>query len=594
MFWRGKTFLFKRWMAFQDRFGLYGYIDWIRDNEPQPQELEEQARCALDFSYRPLVSCLLVLNNGHDFEEISHTLNSFFAQTYDNWEICCFVPNYVIDERLQQAVHNDARLCLLENTSKEDFFVNGITVDSFHAIFHESKCIRGEFFCVLQAGDIVAPTMLFRIVEQLNRAPDVDLIYCDEDRITQADHTRYSPWFKPDWSPELLCSVNYLAGALVRKTHFQNICAISESNAAFKALIMRCAEETRHIIHLPEIMVHFLDHPEIRENHNKVNFHYAYIKDYFRRMGIPELKIQTTPQGNPHLIWQSPQPLVSIIIPTKDHLRDLQRALSSIRELTSYTHYELVLVDNDSRDAATLQYYEQLKHESDVHILPFAGLFNFSEAINLGASQANGEVYVFLNNDVQVINADWLTELVRWALLPGVGIVGAKLLYPNGTIQHAGLVLGMEGHANHIFAHYPEGSQGMFGSVEWYRNYSAVTGACMAMRRSVYDDIGGFDASYQLAFSDIEICRQTIRRGYRVVFNPFARLIHHEGQTRADYIPPQDIATGYHRLRGVISQGDPFYNPNLSYAVCYPTFRRKNEEAVEERLIRIVSMRTNS
>ena len=178
---------------------------------------------------------------------------------------------------------------------------------------------------------------------------------------------------------------------------------------------------------------------------------------------------------------------------------------------------------------------------------------------------------------------------MRWAEQPNIGIVGAKLLFPDGAIQHAGIVVGMEGHGSHVYAKAREGYQGPFGSVDWYRNCSAVTAACMMMRREVFNNIGGFDEHYELVFSDIEICQRAIKDGYRILYTPFARLIHHEGLTRHQHIPSHDIRVGYEHLKKIIEQGDPFYNPNLSYSIRMPTLKRPDEESPIERLNNILS-----
>jgi O-antigen biosynthesis protein len=588
MIWRCKSFLFKRWIAFQDRFGLYSYADWIRDNELTDNKLKVQARRSLEFENRPLLSCLLMKANASD-AEFERTITSLLAQTYDRWEAFCFIPPGEIDGRTRPIIDNDPRLRLLDGRSEEDFFINGdaISADKLQHILSEGDNIRGEFVCFLAPGDTIAPTLFYRVIEQLNQNPDIDLFYTDEDHAASGSHERHSPFFKPDWSAELLCSIDYLKFSIVRLSHLRRVCAVSEAKTLYDEFILHCADEARHISHLAEVTIHFGDRPEIGDLDTRNSRHGAVIKKYLERKGLSGVQVESTSSGVPHITWKISHPLVSIIIPTKDCLPYFQRAVESIRQLTAYEHYELVIVDNDSCNTATLEYYEQLKQGPNVQIVRYPGRFNFSEALNKGVSQAHGELFIFLNNDVQIIDPAWLTELAQWALLPKVGIVGAKLLYPDGAIQHAGLVLGMQGHANHIFSHFPEGANGLFGSVEWYRNYSAVTGACMAMRRNVFDELGGFNTDYQLAFSDIEMCLEAIRRGYRVVYNPFARLIHHEGRSRSRSIPTGDIETGYSRFHDLISKGDPFYNPNLSTAVRYPTFRRKNEESPKERLDQI-------
>lgn len=589
-----KTFLYKRWISFQDRFGLYDYSDWIRENEPGFEALEIQKRQSYEFLHRPLVSAMLVFGND-DFNNINHTLTSLLAQTYDNWEACCFLPLGGIDACLRRIAQDDQRIHLFEGNFEDDFFMagNAITANTIKKVVEGNDYLKGEFLLVIKPGDTISPSLLFRMVEKLNQTSDIDIFYTDEDHLTQDTRTRHSPFFKPSWSPELLYAVNYLKFAIIRKTQILDVMARYDPGIQFEDLVLRCTVETTNICHLAEVMIHFLDDQNSTNITGDLNRHVGFIKARFEKMGITGVQVTSLEHGALHITWQIPQPLVSIIIPTKDHINDLQCAIETIRKITKYDHYELVIVDNESNDPAILKYYEQLGQSPDVRIVNYPGKFNFSAALNLGASQAGGDVFLFLNNDIQIIDGDWLIELVRWALLPEVGIVGAKLLYPNGKIQHAGIVVGMEGHANHIFANFLEGTNGIFGSVEWYRNYSALTGACMAMRRQIFEEVGGFNSEYQIAFSDVDICQQVIKQGYRVMYNPFARLIHHEGRTRSRTIPLNDIKIGYFRLQEAISSGDPNYNPNLSYAIRYPTFKRKNEVTTTNRLAHIVSALTH-
>jgi GT2 family glycosyltransferase len=245
-------------------------------------------------------------------------------------------------------------------------------------------------------------------------------------------------------------------------------------------------------------------------------------------------------------------------------------------------------VDNHSQEAETLAYYAQLQQAANIVLVKNQSAFNYSAYNNLGARHAHGDLLLFLNDDVEVIDPCWLDELVQWAERSDIGAVGAKLLYPDGSIQHAGIVVGMEGHGSHAFMGAREGYTGPFGSVEWYRDVSAVTGACLMMRRSVFDQVGGFDERLWLVFNDIELGARVLAHGYRVVYNPFARLIHYEGKSRGRYIPADDIRLGYERLKETVAQGDPYYNPNLSYTNHLPTLRRTWEEDRLHRLETIV------
>jgi GT2 family glycosyltransferase len=263
--------------------------------------------------------------------------------------------------------------------------------------------------------------------------------------------------------------------------------------------------------------------------------------------------------------WSSQQPKVSIIVPTRDSPAILKGLLSSIFSITGYPDYEVVLVDNHSTNSETLAYYEQIELERRVQVIPFNEPFNYSKAINLGAANSQGELLLFLNNDMQVLHADWLSELVQWALLPEIGIVGAKLLHPDQTIQHAGVVIGLQGFMGHLYPNTPDHTYGLMGSTDWYRDFCAVTGACQMMRRKVFEEIGGYDESFKLVFSDIDICLSAIQKGYRVLYDPFVTLIHYEGHSRGYSTPPEDIIRGYEKLRPWLLHDDPYFSPNLTY-----------------------------
>ncbi len=246
-------------------------------------------------------------------------------------------------------------------------------------------------------------------------------------------------------------------------------------------------------------------------------------------------------------------------------------------------------MDTGSERRETFELYEEISKDSKVRIINFGNGFNFSAANNFGALRSTGAVLVFLNNDIEVIEESWLEELVRWTEFPDIGVVGAKLLYPNGLIQHAGVILGLGGHAGHVFIGAREGEVGPFGSTEWYRDYLAVTAACMMMRREVYEDVGGFDEDYKLVFGDVDLCLRIVEKGYRVVYTPFARLLHHEGASRRRYIPRQDIRKAYFDLLPYVRSGDPYYNPNLSYSNPFPRIVGRREESRIARLERILN-----
>ena len=281
---------------------------------------------------------------------------------------------------------------------------------------------------------------------------------------------------------------------------------------------------------------------------------------------------EVMPDGLLHVRFlHPPTAKVSIIVPTKDRPDLLSRCISTLLSVTEYQNFEILIVDNGSQEAAAKA------NDPRIRILWHPGPFNYSTVNNRAAREAAGEFLLFLNNDVEITRPEWLSELVCWANLPEVGIVGAKLLRANGAIQHAGVVLGLNGFADHPFADGPSLTFGIAGSTGWYREFLAVTGACMMMRREVFKEIGGFDETFVLCGSDVEMCLRAHDRGYRIVLNPFAELIHHERQTRGENIPPNDFAASLKHYRRWIVAGDPYWNPNLSLRSTQPAFRYRSE-----------------
>ena len=303
------------------------------------------------------------------------------------------------------------------------------------------------------------------------------------------------------------------------------------------------------------------------------------ITGHLNRMGVPA-EPDVRPNGLLHLRWKyADTPLVSIIIPSKEKPELLKRCLDSIAGRTSYAAWEVIVVDNNSSEPATLDYYRSLEQNPRVRIVPFNKRFNYSAANNVGAAEARGELLLFLNNDTEAQDPARLEELVGWARYGPIGVVGARLLAENRLIQHAGVVLGMGGFAGHPFAEYPPLSFALTGSTGWYRDFLAVTGACMLMRKAVFAEINGFDENFILCGSDVEICLRARRKGYRVVYNPFAELLHLESQTRDSSIPAEDFSVSLEHYRPYLEHGDPFWSPNVSLWEREIAFRPKSEQS---------------
>ena len=230
----------------------------------------------------------------------------------------------------------------------------------------------------------------------------------------------------------------------------------------------------------------------------------------------------------------------------------------------NHKKFSIQIIDNNSDDLSTLSYYEEIEKLDNVSIIPYNKKFNYSEAINLGVSKSHSDLLLFLNDDMGTTNEFWLEELIQWASQPGIGVVGTKLIRHNHTIQHAGIILGLNDFAGHLYLNAPEHYTGILGSVDWYRNFLAVTGACQMVRREVFEEVGGYDENFVLTFGDIDFCLKVYEKGYRNMYTPFANLFHYEGQSRGYTTPSMDILQGFERIRGILRRGDPYFSDNLS------------------------------
>ena len=403
-------------------------------------------------------------------------------------------------------------------------------------------------------------------------------IYWDEDHLSSRGE-RTSPFFKPDWSPELWLSIDLLDTFALRLNVFNSgLPQLSLSH--LKAWTAR----TQNPYHLPRVWTH-IRQPGAAEEQSRLAHHATSVSCYLTDLGLTGINTQITTAGVLKTSWTVRPEKVSIIIPTRNNLNYLQRCLQSLLKITNYPDYEIILVDNDSSDPDVLAYYSSLIEEgSSIRILPYPAAFNFSRACNLGATVANGDLLLFLNNDVEIIEANWLDEMVRMAQLPGVGIVGACLFYPDGRLQHSGIILGMTGHANHVGIQAKVWQNSPYGPADALRNCSAVTGACMLVRTGVFQSIGGFKEDYRLVFNDVEVCLRAIRAGWRIVLTPYANLIHYEGRSRARTIPPEDMRLAALDFASWIEKGDPYYNPNLTLAITRPVFRSRLEMPALQRM----------
>lgn len=568
----------------------YLYQDWIDKTEPDAKQLAEQRKKQFEFSYKPLVSFLTPVYNP-SVSVIRDTLNSVQAQTYDLWEFCLANGSTdpdvgrLLDEFSQQdqrfrVIHLSENLGISENTNRA------------------LEMAQGDFIALLDHDDLVSPNMLYEIVSALNEELDWDVIYFDEDKISEDGQARNAPWFKPsEWSPDLLLSTNYLMHSVIRRQLIVDLGKFDSNmdGAQDWDLALRLAERTRKIHHIPQVFYHWRQviGSAARDANAKPWAYVAQercIQNHLQRQGHGDVNISFPRLGAVRLIWPSQNAKVSIIIPTKDKVELLQACIESIVEKTTYQNYEILIVDNQSNDSATANYYKTLSDNARVQILDYPYSYNYQKINNWAAHQSNGDVLLFLNNDTEIIDPAWLDEIAGWAIRPETGVVGTKLLRPNGKIQHGGLVIGLMGHGSHVFEDCDDHAYTHFGSVDWYRNYRAMTGACMAVRRTVFNELSGLDEAYIIGFGDIDFCLRAKDAGYRNVYTPFATLLHHEGGTRGLSLPLSDVLRASVKMFNMVQMGDGFFNPNLSYSSRQPTVAAKEEEDRGNRLVRIMQL----
>lgn len=549
------------------------YEQWIAEYEPRPEELELQRRSEA-IAYRPLFSIIVPVYKVAT-EVLRECIESVLAQTYRHWELCIAYADS----------SNTANRQLLAEFGERDPRIRFRFLESNLGIAGNSNealvLATGDFIVLLDHDDTLAPFALFEAAILLNAKPETDLLYSDQDCIATDDRTRVRPFFKPAWSPEIMYSVNYITHlAIIRKVHLECVGGFDPAmdGAQDWDVFLKVTERTQRIEHIPKVLYHWRMHsgsvafdPSAKPYAKEAQL--RALKAHMQRIGMPA-EPEITREGLLHVRWQRVEkPLVSIIIPTKDKQGLLSRCISSLVGKTEYSHYEVIVIDSEHSAPAG----EGWLNPASVRVCRFRGPFNYSAANNAGAALAQGELLLFLNDDVEITSPEWLGELVNWALGPGIGIVGGRLLREEGTIQHAGVIVGLDGYAGHVFAGQPRVSSGLFGSTGWYRNYLAVTGACLMLRRQVFEELKGFDESFQLCGSDVDLCLRAVQRGYRVVYNPFAELVHYEGQSRRTEFPVADYAASYRSYQPFLEAGDPYWSPNLSVWKPDISFREKGE-----------------
>ncbi len=524
----------------------------------------------------PLISIVMPVYNP-DLAHLSSAIDSVRAQIYDNWELCIAddaSTDASVARTLKQYAAADPRIKV---TFREH---NGhIAACSNSAL----ELATAEWVALLDQDDLLAKHALAFVAATIEEHPEAGLIYSDEDKIDQ-EGARCCPFFKSDWNPELLLGQNYVSHlGVYRRALLVEIGGFREGYEGSQDydLALRCSEKLQpaQIRHIPRVLYHWrmVEGSAAATSEAKPYAPKAArlaIADHLERKNIDGAVVPCPENREWHRViyhLRSPLPLVSIIIPTRDQAALLQRCLTSIREKTDYAPIEIVIVDNGSTKPETHAFLNDLALDPRIQIVTDGAEFNFSRLINRGVRIARGEILAFLNDDIETDKSDWLREMVSRAIQPEVGAVGARLWYPDGRLQHAGVVLGLHGVARHAFQRFlPQPVALMNRTFILSQNYSAVTAACMVLRKTGFDDVGGFDENLPNNFNDVDFCLRLRERGLQIIWTPYADLIHQESASRGRHSDSAERALLLHDMAylqekwGEQLRNDPFYSPNLS------------------------------
>ena len=561
------------WIRLHERFEPeeVPYGPWYQAYVPDQETLEAQKKHKFD--YRPLIS-IAVPAYQTPVEFLKQMIESLISQTYPEWELC--IANASPDNEEMQRVLADysakdsrVRFCNL----KENL---GIAENTNRAF----SMAKGEFMGLLDHDDLLAPNALYEIVQALQDHPQADALYTDDDKVTTELDEHFQPHLKPDFNLDLLRSNNYICHFFVVRR------SIVEKAGGFRKefdgaqdydFIFRCTENAREVLHVPEILYHWRTHKASTAD-NPASKMYAFeagkraIEANLERTETKGVVSHTQDLGFYRVKYPvQGKPLVSVIIPNKDEKETLQTCMEMLNSNTSYQNFEIIIIENNSTTDEIFRYYKELSKDPRIHLLRWGKEFNYSAINNFGVAHAKGEYLLFLNNDIKSINPDWMEELLGVCQRPEVGGVGAKLIYPDNTIQHAGCVVGMGGIAGHMFVDMPADRTGYLHKASLLQDMSAVTAACLMMKKEVFEEAGGFTEELAVAFNDVDLCLKVRKNNHLIVYDPYAKLYHMESKTRGAEDSKEKVRrfqTEIEYMRchwlDILKNGDPYYNKNLS------------------------------
>jgi O-antigen biosynthesis protein len=533
------------------------YRAWLARSAPTGRDLARMRELSEHFASRPLVSIVMPVYGSHE-SWLREAIQSVREQAYDHWELCIAEdcsPDQRVRDVLAEEASFDPRIKVVYRDKN-----GGIAEASNSAL----TVATGAWVGFLDHDDLLQPHALYRMVERINAEPDADLIYSDEDKLLP-DGRRGLPFFKPDWSPDLLTSINYVCHfTAVRRSALE---AAGGFRTGFDGsqdheLFLRLTDSGARVSHVPDVLYTWRMLPgstalDAEAKPRAAMARRLAIEESVRRRGVSATVERADHPGWYHVRYAlRSSPSVSIIIPTRDRVDLLRACVDSIHGISTYRKVRIAIVDNDSRDPATLEYL----HSQDFTVIPHAGNFNYAAIMNHGVralAPLPDEHLLFLNNDMEVQTPDWIEALLEQSQRPEVGAVGCRLLYPDGTPQHEGVVIGIGGTANNVDL------SSYFGLGRVVRDVGAVTGATMMLRRSTFDEMNGLDETLRVAFNDIDLCLRLRQRGYRIVYTPLAELLHYESASRGRLHPAEDERRFAERWGSGDDLNDPYGNPNV-------------------------------
>lgn len=547
------------------------YPSWYKRHQPSKTHLERQRRETFS---EPVTFSIVIPLYCTKENYLKELLDSILAQTYPHWELCLADGSGMensLEDAVKRFVGGDERVhyqLLSENL--------GIAENTNAAI----KMSSGDFVILADHDDLIAPNALYECAKALQRHKNAEVLYTDEDKIDMSGKTHFEPNFKPDFNLDYLRSLNYICHMFVVKRGLLEKVGLLKTEfdgAQDYDFILRCCEQAEEIYHLPKVLYHWRCHME-STSFNPESKLYAFeagkraLEAHYKRMGLPADVENASYLGMYHTIyhWEK-TPLVSILIPNKDHVEDLKKCMDSIDRKSAYRNYEFIIIENNSTEEGTFRYYEEIEKRPNVTVVHYQGIFNFSAINNFGENYAKGEYLLLLNNDTEMMDENCLQEMLSYCMREDVGIVGARLWYEDDTIQHAGVVIGLGGVAGHAFVGAGSHDAGYQKRILCAQNYSAVTAACLMVKHDLYRQVGGLTEEFEVAFNDIDFCLKIRALGKLVVYNPYAQLHHYESKSRGYEDTPEKIR----RFQGeiekfkkhwaeILANGDPYYNPNLT------------------------------